>query len=69
MVSEQLISKFRSVTKTASDNSKQVSDLISLRDRTEQLEDSLNNQMVMERMEEHMPKMSYGKVHCDGWNT
>jgi hypothetical protein len=66
MVSEQLISKFRSVTKTASDNSKKVSDLISLRDRTEQLEDSLNNQMVMERMEEHMPKMSYGKVHCHG---
>jgi hypothetical protein len=66
MVSEQLISKSRSVTKTASDNSKKVSDLISLRDRIEQIEHSLNNQMVMERMEEHMPKMSYGKVHCHG---
>jgi hypothetical protein len=66
MVSEQLISKSKSVTKTASDNSKKVSDLISLRDRIEQIEHSLNNQMVMERMEEHMPKMSYGKVHCHG---
>jgi hypothetical protein len=35
MVSNKLISKFESVSKSASDNSQMVSDLISLRNTTE----------------------------------
>jgi hypothetical protein len=35
MVSEQFISKFKSVSKTASDNSQMVSELISFRNKIE----------------------------------
>jgi hypothetical protein len=55
------------MSKTASDNSQMVSELISLRNKIETiLKMASNDQVVMERMEEHMPDMSYRKVPCHG---